>query len=1687
LSHRQGMRRTQCSLNGCNLFCSDCCFSVALTLPQARLSTEIVRSKFYDSSSILDNPSLHVRQSMVPSAFDNIERGSYCGASDQIARYYTPTALGLTMKVVSKNAKSSTTTTVPKSLGKTKMSTTGAIAPDAFEATEKILDAAKTMTGKVAQKQHKAEASKPLPIDDSDFARREEHRLLRSSLPYSVINPKKIKSLDAYNATPSMDFNDWDPEPINESKDNAGDLTQMSINDRLFNRAKAVSVLMENADRLLREGVDTAAGSGQRLPIIGISATAIESIIVRIPTIPNLLESNIIQVLLNDEIVQEQAQYRLAIAKSCLLYQLRDPYQAKQLNIDVKHLHDDKIVDLWTNKHYQLKEWRVLRETGVDSMTVIKNFQRISHIHCNTLDIILDLQKLWFDGSLPASWWDGMIGMTKASYQNLKFVDLHETQFRNKLPMTLEDFVSHVDSRCRDIRDALLDYWITTAGAKLSAFISSQPDLDASTHDDALIDEDARMFQTGSMTGTKKGLIFNNIGSPMSTSHHQFSRGGDDGGNTMELKADRNKAERVIDTSCVLMSRQIRYICEESLETYAKLFEQLSLSATAQYSIFIINLKFRKLRTGELSIDFGDQLNVCLQPDLQDISQSMAGSIHNIVELSRGFTRPEQAFGQGFGGENRHVVSRLLAASRKKKMDEASVNIRDEVVIDVIKRTKSALALYYKAPLQLLEKFKVLDSLMKGIEMQKVLNAIESYNSSTNIVESLENLSSICVYLDELSLSIKNLVPDISYFPMFEVHCGEAKELLLKQVRQLSSLILDAVLESNRSHLMSIISTYQDIANRLVTEVADAAELRSLQEFSNKAAVTLGNLYEQYTGYCYERVKFLISNKHKFSRDDISILSTTFNWPLNIQTYIRRSYDMQAVQKRKLEELLEEDQRRAENELTDIAKSIETLASNVMDPQSKIDNIAGIRRRIEVRQEEMDKIYERETLLDIPHTDIFSRLEEVKASIEPLDRLWTTVKVFQDKRTYWKETPLAQIDADEEEKVSDELFRSVIKISKDFEKYGEKRRLAKNVADSVLVEVKDFIKESIPLMKLICNPGMRERHWIEIETLTGVVVPHQEVLRMDIMLEIGLQNYVKEIEDICVAAGKEYNLQTALEKMETEWKYMSFETKEYRETGTRILKSVDDIQQLLDDQIVKVHAMRSSRYVTPFLTQVQEWEDTLTSMQDILDNWLKVQVAWMYLEPIFSSDDIMRQMPTEGKMFRAVDNTWRVSMAQTHSEPTCVKVARKPGFLDSLVDANSKLEQIQKGLNDYLETKRLAFPRFFFLSNDELLEILSETKDPLRVQPHLKKCFDGISRLEFKPNLDIVACFDPKDERLDFPYTKINHKQINPEDSSGNVERWLIEVETVMKKSLAYTIDQSMKDFILSDRIEWLQRWQGQVVISVNQTRWCVDMEKIFIDGDSSGITLSGYHQYLCDELLRTVELVRGNISKNLRVMLSALVVMDVHNRDTTSELVSLGTKSRQDFDWLAQLRYYWKDDGMSSFTGKPGTMECRMINSMVLYAYEYIGNQDRLVITPLTDRCYRTLINAIHLNFFGAPEGPAGTGKTETTKDLAKAIAIQCVVTNCSDGLDYLAMAKFFKGLASSGSWACFDEFNRIQLEVLSVIAQQILQIQQAKIKGLTKFNFEGTDLELKPTCCPFITMNPGNLIDSYALCCIR
>lgn len=151
------------------------------------------------------------------------------------------------------------------------------------------------------------------------------------------------------------------------------------------------------------------------------------------------------------------------------------------------------------------------------------------------------------------------------------------------------------------------------------------------------------------------------------------------------------------------------------------------------------------------------------------------------------------------------------------------------------------------------------------------------------------------------------------------------------------------------------------------------------------------------------------------------------------------------------------------------------------------------------------------------------------------------------------------------------------------------------------------------------------------------------------------------------------------------------------------------------------------------------------------------------------------------------------------------------------------------------------------------------------------------------------------------------------------------------------------------------------------------------------------------------------------------------------------------------------------------------MANSHFYYGFEYLGVGEKLVQTPLTDRCYLTLTQALHWRLGGSPFGPAGTGKTESVKALGSQLGRFVLVFNCDETFDGNAMARIFVGLCQVGAWGCFDEFNRLEERMLSAVSQSILIIQTGLKESATKIELMGKEVKLNSAMGIFITMNPG------------
>ncbi|KAM9407837.1 LOW QUALITY PROTEIN: dynein axonemal heavy chain 2 [Salvelinus alpinus] len=745
--------------------------------------------------------------------------------------------------------------------------------------------------------------------------------------------------------------------------------------------------------------------------------------------------------------------------------------------------------------------------------------------------------------------------------------------------------------------------------------------------------------------------------------------------------------------------------------------------------------------------------------------------------------------------------------------------------------------------------------------------------------------------------------------------------------------------------------------------------------------------------------------------------------------------------------------------------TVQTFSSSgpfgsVVTCELALEKVAALRGQLDTLKEEEGTIRHGLGIfkLEQPCSKDVQTLEK---DLDYLQQVWEITQQWDAHWDEWKEGQFVTLQTESMENTAQAMFKKLHKLSRELkDKQWEIVDFSKNRIDQ--------FKRTIPLISDLRNPAMRDRHWKQICHEVQRSFDHTSPeFTLERIVALGLEQHADKISEISGAASKELSIEQSLEGIAMTWEETSLDIAPYKDKGHHRLRGTEEVFQTLEDNQVTLSTMKASRFVRAFEKEVDHWERCLSLVLEVIEVVLTVQRQWMYLENIFLGEDIRKQLPRESTEFDDINSSWKTIMDRLNKDNNALRGTHHPGLPEKLSEMNNKLEEIQKSLDMYLETKRQIFPRFYFLSNDDLLEILGQSRHPEAVQPHLKKCFDNIKSLRMgkvgisSAKSEASGMFSAEGEFVEFSH---------PVLLEGPVEAWLCDVERTMR----WTLKDSLKNCRLAlkkmtgKRDKWVKDWPGQMLITASQIQWTADVTKSLITGKERAdkSALKSLKKKQVSMLHRYSDAIRGNLSKILRQIV-ALVTVEVHDRDVIDKLAKTGCNDVNAFDWLCQLRLYWEKE----------VDDCiiRQTNTHFQYSYEYLGNSGRLVITPLTDRCYMTLTTALHLHRGGSPKGPAGTGKTETVKDLGKAMGMYVIVVNCSDGMDFKSMGRMYSGLAQTGAWGCFDEFNRINIEVLSVVAQQILSILSALSAGATSFIFEGREIRLVWSCGIFITMNPG------------
>ena len=424
-------------------------------------------------------------------------------------------------------------------------------------------------------------------------------------------------------------------------------------------------------------------------------------------------------------------------------------------------------------------------------------------------------------------------------------------------------------------------------------------------------------------------------------------------------------------------------------------------------------------------------------------------------------------------------------------------------------------------------------------------------------------------------------------------------------------------------------------------------------------------------------------------------------------------------------------------------------------------------------EEEAKELQTLEQLFELQRTKQ-KELVDCKNELVQLKQMWDLISIIDGQFDSWKETLWDNINAEHLENLLKNMKTNQtapgLAQNKDIKNYKAFQYLNDRVKNM------DVIR---PLISMLHSEFMMPRHWKKLNGICGKVVNRDDpkfCLRDIIDLE--LYKYAEDVNELVEGAQKEASIEKKLTGIVNYWgEATCLFFKEYKDTKILDTAMLEDIVENVDLHSMDLMTMNASKDSEEFKPQLLKWQKTLKTIDQVLTLWVKVQKQWMRLEPIFlASEDIRAQLPEDTKRFEKVDAEWKGLMGDANDDPGVVNATNTEGRDKILEEFISEIDLCEKALNEYLEQKKKIFPRFYFVSNQALLDILSNGNNPEKVNEYISDCFDGMKNMKFieegsRPYKTAQGMFAKDGEYVAF---------LSPFVINGAVENYLCDLERKM-------------------------------------------------------------------------------------------------------------------------------------------------------------------------------------------------------------------------------------------------------------------------------------------------------------------
>ena len=642
-----------------------------------------------------------------------------------------------------------------------------------------------------------------------------------------------------------------------------------------------------------------------------------------------------------------------------------------------------------------------------------------------------------------------------------------------------------------------------------------------------------------------------------------------------------------------------------------------------------------------------------------------------------------------------------------------------------------------------------------------------------------------------------------------------------------------------------------------------------------------------------------------------------------------------------------------------------------------------------------------------------------------------------------------------------------------------------------------------PLLQLLRQSYMRERHWQELATLTHSPkdLAHDELLVLGDIVNLDLGQISNAVKDLTSRAQREQQQELALRDLETKWREIEFHVSTDVVKDRVHLSFTDAANDELQADLVLVKAMLGKQTSSIFHSSFVKWQHTLEGVDTTVPNVKSVQMLWSFLEPFFLySEDVAEELPDEAKQFAQAHAKLRQMFAKLAKIRNVRDICMDTKFSFELDKFTSALETCKLALSHFRLLKCREFPRFYFLSEHDLLDLLSNTTNVEHVLEYVPKLFLGFSSLEVKLN----DSDDMEEEicQVVSGTSRVGREILElelPLDLVGQAPVYLFDIQEAFMGVLRRNISASLIRLPKQDRLSWLMTKRKMTTHVAQDEEEEVEAPQCFVDSGQTSLVASdihfvktvelafeqmtkGYrtvlhevyqaHVFDCGKIIAAVQSPTSGLAQHEVTRMINFILLDIYRRDVLARLLRDQVMSKFALVWQHQMK--------ARMSNKTDDIQIDIGPLSMPYGFDYLGNAARLVMTPLTDRIFVTTALCLHHYYSSAPSGVAESGKTETMKLFAANVGKTCWVFNLDPSSSFQCISAIIKGVAALGAWCCLDEFNRLPHAILSMTCHHVLALSQAKREELEVMTLDGQeDIPVDSSGAVFLTMNvsPGAL----------